>query len=175
MSPASRKKMSDEHKEALARGRQLSRTVNAYLTALEENRPKRGRKRTAESIQKRLATIDASLADASPVKRLQLTQERLDLEAELVALDNAKDDSDLESLEADFVAIAKEYSDSQGITKAAWRELGVPSTRTPLRRDLTQLGGCRAGQAVPTPTDSNDSNRTRPSAEPSSGLQARSG
>ncbi len=126
--PTRRKKMSDEHKEALARGRQLSRTVNSYLTALEDNRPKRGRKRTPESIQKRLAAIDAALPDASPVKRLQLTQERIDLEAELAAMSSSTDTADLDSLQKDFVAIAKEYSDSQGITRAAWRELGVPAS-----------------------------------------------
>jgi hypothetical protein len=120
--------MSASHKEALARGRHLSRTVNAYLTALDENKPKRGRKRTPDSIAKRLAAIDAALASASPVKRLQLTQERLDLKSELATLKNAKNDSDLSRLEKDFVGVAKEYSEAQGITRAAWRELGVAAS-----------------------------------------------
>ncbi|MDQ1502388.1 MAG: hypothetical protein QOD57_115, partial [Actinomycetota bacterium] len=37
--------MSDEHKQALAEGRDQGRGVRLYLEALEKNRPKRGRKR----------------------------------------------------------------------------------------------------------------------------------
>ena len=32
---------------------------------------------------------------------------------------------DLSGLEADFVAVAKEYSQRKGISYAAWREVGV--------------------------------------------------
>ena len=43
-----------------------------YLEALEANRPKRGRKRSQESIEKRLAEIDAQIATADPLKRVNL-------------------------------------------------------------------------------------------------------
>ena len=46
--------MTDEHKAALAEGRNHARTVGQYLEALEANKPKRGRKRTADSVKKRL-------------------------------------------------------------------------------------------------------------------------
>ncbi len=44
--------MSAEHKAALAKGREEGRAVRRYLEALEEQRPRRGRKRTPESIKK---------------------------------------------------------------------------------------------------------------------------
>ena len=50
--------MSDSHKAALAEGREQGRAVRRYLEALEAHKPKRGRKRTPDSVQKRLAAID---------------------------------------------------------------------------------------------------------------------
>ena len=75
--------MSDAHKAALAEGRAQGRAVRRYLEALEAHKPKRGRKRTPESMKKRLDRIGAELQTADPLKRLQLRQERLDLESEL--------------------------------------------------------------------------------------------
>jgi hypothetical protein len=114
--------MSAEHKAALAQGRNEGRSVRLYLEALEAHKPKRGRKRTPESITKRLDAIAAALPDADPVSRLHLVQERLDLSAELAHL-GAK--IDLTELEADFAGAAKAYSERRGISYAAWRELGV--------------------------------------------------
>ncbi len=114
--------MSKQHKEALALGREQGRAVRTYLEALELHKPKRGRKRTPESIDKRLAAIDASLEAASPVKRLSLIQERIDLLQERESL-QAK--VDLTGLEDDFVSTAKSYGQRKGISYAAWRELGV--------------------------------------------------
>ena len=48
--------MSDEHKAALADGRAQGRAVRAYLEALEANKPRRGRKRTPESMRARIDT-----------------------------------------------------------------------------------------------------------------------
>src|ERR687890_2879902 len=100
---AQRKKrtVTDSHKAAMAQGRTESRAISAYLEALESHRPKRGRKRTPESIDKRLATIDASLESASPVKRLSLIQERLDL---LPERETPQSKVDLTGLEDDFVS-----------------------------------------------------------------------
>ena len=74
------RRMSDEHKAALAEGREQGRVVRRYLEALESHRPKRGRKRTPDSIAKRLAAIDEQLGTADALNRLHLVQERLDLE-----------------------------------------------------------------------------------------------
>ena len=56
--------MSSGHKAALARGRAESATVRHYLEALETSKPKRGRKRTPASIDRRLAAIESQLAGA---------------------------------------------------------------------------------------------------------------
>jgi hypothetical protein len=117
--------MSDEHKAALAEGRNQGRSVRRYLEALEAHKPKRGRKRTPDSMQKRLAKIDAELANADPLRRLQLIQERIDLNAEL---ETAGTKVDLSALEKEFVEAAKAYSERKNISYAAWRELGVEAS-----------------------------------------------
>jgi uncharacterized protein YicC (UPF0701 family) len=114
--------MSDTHKQALALGREEGRAVRRYLEALEAHRPKRGRKRTPESIQKRLAAIDQKLPSADALTRLQLTQERMDLEREL---SEAGTKVDLSALEEEFVKAASGYGERKGISYAAWRSAGV--------------------------------------------------
>lgn len=126
MTPTKRRKMAmtDEHKAALAEGRAQGRAVRQYLEALEAHKPKRGRKRTPESIEKRLVRIDTEMVDADPMKRLELIQERIDLKAEL---DSTTNKVDLDKLEAEFVKAAKPYSDRKGISYAAFRAVGVPA------------------------------------------------
>ncbi len=114
--------MSDSHKAALAEGRDQGRAVRRYLEALEAHKPKRGRKRTPESVQKRLAAIDQKLGDADALSRLHLVQERMNLENELASTGNTVD---MQSLEDEFVAAAAPYGTRKGITYAAWRHLGV--------------------------------------------------
>ena len=114
--------MSDEHKAALAKGRTEGRVVRDYLEGLRATKPKRGRKRTAETVQNRLAAIDDELADASPIDELLLVQERRDLEAELDAMSNT---IDMNALEEAFVGVAKSYSESKKISYASWRDVGV--------------------------------------------------
>ena len=116
--------MSEDHKEALAIGRAEGRSVRAYLEALESSRPKRGRKRTKESIGARLEKIEAELETADALKRLQLTQEQLDLAAELENMDSGIDISDLE---LEFTRVAQGYAARKGISYAAFRQLGVPA------------------------------------------------
>jgi uncharacterized protein YicC (UPF0701 family) len=116
--------MTTAHKRALAEGRELGRAVRRYLDALDQNRPRRGRKRTTESIKRRLDAIAKQLSDASPLQRLQLVQERMDLKAELEQLGTKVD---LSALERDFAQVARDYAERKGISYAAWRELGVPA------------------------------------------------
>jgi uncharacterized protein YicC (UPF0701 family) len=116
--------MSKDHKEALAVGRAEGRSVRAYLEALDSSRPKRGRKRTKDSIGSRLDRIDAELQAADALKRLQLTQERLDLTEELSGMDAGVDITDLE---AEFTRVAKGYAARKGISYAAFRQIGVPA------------------------------------------------
>ncbi len=115
--------MSDEHKAALAEGREHGRIVRRYLEALE-TRPRRGRRRRPETITARLASIDEQLADADALTRLHLLQERMDLERQLAAADGGG--ADLEELEAAFIEVAAAYSQRKGLTYDAWRSVGVP-------------------------------------------------
>jgi hypothetical protein len=117
--------MSAEHKAKLAQGRNDSRAVRSYLEALDAYRPKRGRKRTPDSVKKRLDDVDAELAEADALSRLVLVQERMDLESELAAMD---DKVDLTEYEDAFVDAALRYSQSKGISYAAWREVGVAAS-----------------------------------------------
>jgi hypothetical protein len=124
MAKAAPRTMTAQHKAALAEGRSEGRAVKNYLEALQQNRPRRGRKRTPDSIKKRLAAIDAQFGDVSALQQLQLVQERMDLRRELDAL-NTK--VDLSALETAFVKTGAQYAQRKGISYAAWRELGVPA------------------------------------------------
>ena len=113
--------MSDAHKEALAQGRRESRAVKAYLEALGSKRP--GRPVTVDSVKKKLAGIEEKLSgESDPLKRLDLVQAKLDAEDQL---EDLSIDIDVESLEREFVGIAKSYSERKGISYSAWREVGV--------------------------------------------------
>lgn len=114
--------MSDDHKAALAQGRHKSRVVHKYLNALKSTKPKRGRKRTAKSFQKRLDKIKFELSAADPLNELLLLQERRDLQDEFEALGSG---ADISSAEAEFVEIALAYSNRRQISYATWREIGV--------------------------------------------------
>ena len=117
--------MTDAHKAALAAGRDDGRAVKAYLEALPSTSPKkRGRRRTQESIKRRLKAIEAELPAASALARLQLVQERRDLSADLGELEGATT-GDIKALRKQFVAVAKRYSERKGIDYASWREVGV--------------------------------------------------
>ena len=115
--------MSAEHKEALALGREQGRAVRRYLEALETHRPKRGRKRTPDSIKKRLAAIDEQFGAADALTRLHLTQERIDLAVELEQMQRPV--IDISALEEAFINTAKEYGARKRISYAAWRDVGV--------------------------------------------------
>ncbi|MCC5951073.1 MAG: hypothetical protein JJU45_03155 [Acidimicrobiia bacterium] len=118
------KALTDEHKAALAEGRAQGRAIRSYLKAIEAGTGQRGRKRSPESIRKRIETLNEDIAHAEDVKRLSLVQERIDLERQLAATEQA---DDLPELEAEFIKYAAGYSERKGISYAAWREVGVPA------------------------------------------------
>ena len=117
--------MTKAHKRALAAGRAEGKIVRDYLEALKRTKPKRGRKRTPESIKRRLNTIKNEYENVDAVTQLKYAQERLDLAIELAEL-TAK--VDIGPLEKSFVKIAKGYGERNGITYSAWREIGVDAT-----------------------------------------------
>ncbi len=114
--------MSPDHKQALADGRAQGQAVRAYLDALERHKPRRGRKRTAASIESRLARIEDELVSADVLRRLELIQERMELQAELTRMSEVPE---VTALEDAFVDAARHYGERKGITYAAWREAGV--------------------------------------------------
>ncbi len=114
--------LTDEHKAALVQGRSEGKIVRDYLEALRTNKPKRGRKRTPDSINKRLGAIEKELAEADALTELKLRQERSDLQTELLT---ASSTVDLSTLEANFVSVAKGFAERQGISYTTWREVGV--------------------------------------------------
>ena len=117
--------MSEDHKAALAKGREEGRIVRRYLEALESTKPRRGRKRTPESIRKRLFAIDNQLAGADPLSRLHLVEERQRLEAEL---SHTGETVDLAALEKSFIKVARVYGERKGISYSAWRTVGVSAS-----------------------------------------------
>ena len=113
--------MSDDHKAALAKGREEGRAVRLYLEALTTKRA-RGRRRTPESIEKRLKVLDQEIAAADPLNRLHLVQEQRDLELRLAQTEQP---TDLTGLEKGFVKAAKAYGERRGIAYSTWRAVGV--------------------------------------------------
>ena len=115
-----RKKMTENEKVEVA-------AVRAYLKALEQNAPQPGRRRrTPENLKRQLAALAPMLEFASVTKRLDLIQQRINLETDLKALQQAES-VDLSALEAGFATHAAAYGGRRGISYAAWREVGVSS------------------------------------------------
>ena len=113
--------LSDDHKAALARGRSEARTVRAYLDALTTKRPRVG---NASTLKERLDRLAAQIdTEQNSLKRLQMIQQRFDIEDRLKVIG---DSVDYEALEESFVAAASSYSERKGITYSAWRAAGVP-------------------------------------------------
>lgn len=115
--------MTEAHKLALAKGREEGRIVRRYLEAIESAKPRRGRKRTPESINKRLQVIDERLPEVDSLTRLHLVQEKQQLERELA--EAGDDGMDIAALEKEFIRVAKSYGERKGITYSAWRAVGV--------------------------------------------------
>jgi len=116
--------MTDEHKAALAAGRSSGLAVRRYLEALEQSKPRRGRRSNPDSIAARLADVEAQIQVAEPIERLRLIQERKNLQARLT-VDSGEDD--VAELELVFVEVAAEYGERKGIDYSSWREVGVPA------------------------------------------------
>jgi len=131
--------MSNQHKKALAEGREQGRAIRRYLDALARQKPRRGR--TVESANRQLRETVDQLSTASSLARVELVQRRIDLEAEIANM-GQDGGGDLTELEAGFVAAAKSYSERKGITVQAWLQGGVP------RSVLRQAGLTSARQGV---------------------------
>lgn len=120
--PQKKSKMTASHKKALANGRTEGRVIRDYLEVVEAIKPRRGRRRTPESIAKRLAAISAEMKVTDPVTKVRLMQERLNLRTELAGMKNK---TEVAATEAKFVKVALSFSERNEITYEAWREFGV--------------------------------------------------
>ncbi len=96
--------------------------MRRYLQALETSKPRRGRKRTAESVKKRLGVIDTKLPTVDPLTRLHLIEEKQRLQGEL---SHSGSTVDIGSLEKEFVKVARDYGQRKGISYSTWRAVGV--------------------------------------------------
>lgn len=127
--------MTDSHREALQVARNENRVIGAYLQVLEhnqkideQNRPKRGRRRSTESMQARLDEIVGAIGKASPLKRVLLIQEQMDLQKELhEATRPPQQPIDISGMEEGFSEVVASFSKRKGVSYAAWREIGVPA------------------------------------------------
>ena len=122
---AKKTSMSSAHKRALANGRTEGRIIREYLEIVEATKPKRGRRRTQDSITQRLSVIASELRHTDPVTKVRLIQERLNLKAELAGM---KSKADMALAEKRFIQVARSFSARNDITYDAWREFGVTPT-----------------------------------------------
>lgn len=124
MSDRRTREVTPEHKAAMIQGRTETRVVRHYLEALETVKKTGGRRRSRETLQKKLTAVEQQLESADTVDRLHLVQDRIDL---VKAIETAERNVDIEELESAFVEVAASYSERKGISYQAWREVGVPS------------------------------------------------
>jgi hypothetical protein len=96
--------------------------VAAYLTALRAPKvPARSR----ATLEKRRAQIEQWIAgESSPIREVELIQQRLDIDAQLAQIDQA---ARLPELEEAFVKVAALWAKRTGVSPAALREVGVPA------------------------------------------------
>ena len=117
--------------------------MRRYLSAVEVARPGRGTKRTADAIGNRITKVDELLVSADPLRRVLLTQERIELHAEYVRISNGNS-GDISQLERDFIRVVRSYGDRNGITYAAWRQVGVDPK-------VLERGGVHKAEKKPPP------------------------
>lgn len=121
--PAPKRVVTPEHRQAMTQGRKDARAVRDYLKALS-TRPG-GRTVNVDTLRSRLTKLNAKIdMTDNPLTRVALIQSRLDLEQRI---SDASGEIDMDALERDFIRVAREYSANKGITWAAWREVGVPA------------------------------------------------
>jgi hypothetical protein len=97
--------------------------VAAYLTALRAPKvPARSR----ANLEKRRTQIEQWIADeSSPIREVELIQQRLDIDAQLAQIDQAARRPELEEA---FVKVAASWAKRTGVSAAALREVGVPAS-----------------------------------------------
>ncbi len=113
--------MSQAQKDALARGRKEARAIKQYLASLASR--KRGRPASPAKQRERIEALKRkSRVESDPLRKLELTQQRIDAENRLARMERVTDQA---TLEREFIRYARSYSERKGISYTAWRESGV--------------------------------------------------
>ena len=114
--------MTQEHKDALAQGRTEGKIVRRYLENLGNLT-----KADVADLSRKLIQVNTKLEEPGlkPIKRLNLYQERINIRSVLHDTDEAVVRAG--ELEDEFVKVAKSFSDRKGLSRKAWREVGVPA------------------------------------------------
>jgi hypothetical protein len=77
-------------------------------------------------LEQRRAQVEEWLhEESSPIREVELIQQRLDIDAQLARIDQA---ARLPELEEAFVNVAASWAKRTGISAAALREAGVPAS-----------------------------------------------
>jgi hypothetical protein len=96
--------------------------VAAYLAALRAPKVSAG---SRPSLERRRAQIEQWIAEeSSPIREVELIQQRLDIDAQLAQIDQA---ARLPELEDALVKVAASWAKRSGISAAALCEVGVPA------------------------------------------------
>jgi len=105
-----------------AERRAETNAVSAYLNSLRTPKPRQSR----EALLKRRGELETTLEvdDKSPMERLKLVQQRMDVDAALARLDDTDRTTELEEA---FVKVAGSWAARSGISREALREVGVPA------------------------------------------------
>lgn len=127
MELSNKREISAEHLEKLDQGRKEGAIVRHYLDALENLRPKRGRKPDLNKLKSRLTELEQRIQDSneSNATRLNLIQERKDL-VERLSVTKVDKSEDLQKFEDEFVQIAASYARRRGIEYDSFKSVGVP-------------------------------------------------
>ncbi len=118
-----RRKMTQEHKDAIAAGRSEGAAVKRYLETLGQ-KGKPGRRVSRDELARRLDETDQAIPEESnALSQLDLIQKRIDLERRIQNADAEEDSSDAE---AAFIEVAANYARRKKIPYSAFRTMGVP-------------------------------------------------
>jgi hypothetical protein len=101
--------------------------VAAYLTALKgasADRQHEGEARGPDAAAGADRAVDRR--ESSPIREVELVQQRLDIDAQLAQIDQA---ARLPELEKAFVDVAASWAERSGVSAAALREVGVTGPR----------------------------------------------
>jgi hypothetical protein len=81
--------------------------------------------RSRANLEKRRAQVEQWISEErSPIREVELIQQRLDVDAQLAQIDQA---ARLPELEEAFVKAAASWAKRTGVSAAALREVGVPA------------------------------------------------